>query len=88
MAYLQQSRTLGTCDECRVPFDPVKGGVCPRCGRLLCGEHFYGSFLRRLQGIVGGRPACVRCRRGEEPGTPGRAPGAGAPRAGGRGTGA
>jgi len=74
MAYLQQSRTIGTCDECRAAFDPVKGGVCPRCRRLLCGDHYYGSILRRLHGLVGGRPACVRCRNGEEPGTAGRGP--------------
>ena len=70
MAYLQHSRTLGTCDECRAVFDPVKGGVCPRCRRLLCGEHYYGSILRRLQGLAGRPPACVRCRGGAEPGPP------------------
>ncbi|HEU4628485.1 MAG TPA: hypothetical protein VFS08_02030 [Gemmatimonadaceae bacterium] len=67
MAVFQQSRTLATCDECRVHFDPVRGGVCPQCRRLLCGTHYYGSPLRRLQGLVGGRPRCVACREGREP---------------------
>ena len=69
MAYLQQSRTLGTCDECRTPFDPVRGGVCPQCRRLLCGEHYYGGLLPRLQALVGRVPRCPRCRRGEAPAT-------------------
>lgn len=66
MAVLQPSRTLGRCDECRVSFDPVGGGVCPNCRRLLCGEHYFGSFLRRVQAMVGGRPWCVACRAGRK----------------------
>jgi len=63
MAVFQQSRTLGTCDECRATFDPVSGGVCPACRRLLCGAHYYGgSPLRRLQALLGGRPRCPKCR--------------------------
>jgi len=67
MAVLQPSRTLATCDECRAVFDPVRGGVCPQCRRLLCGDHYYGSLLRRLQGLLGFRPRCVACREGREP---------------------
>jgi hypothetical protein len=67
MAVLQPSRTLATCDECRAVFDPVRGGVCLQCRRLLCGDHYYGSVLRRLQGLLGFRPRCVACREGREP---------------------
>ena len=62
MALLQRSRIIATCDECRLPFDPVRGGVCPRCRRLLCGTHYYGSILSRLQGMLGMVPLCPRCR--------------------------
>src|SRR5690606_21626573 len=44
MSFLQPSRVSATCDECRTRFDPVKGGVCPACRRLLCGAHYYGSL--------------------------------------------
>lgn len=64
---LHQSGVVGTCDECRAPFDPVHGGVCPQCKRLLCPEHMYGSLWRRLQAMAGGRPRCVACREGREP---------------------
>ncbi|HEY0972525.1 MAG TPA: hypothetical protein VGE02_16260 [Gemmatimonadales bacterium] len=69
MAMLQRSRIIAKCDECRMPFDPVRGGVCPRCRRLLCGRHYYGSFLSRLQGMLGMVPLCPRCRaaRGAPP---------------------
>ena len=67
MPVFQPSRTLAACDECRTLFDPVHGGVCPSCRRLLCGTHYYGSLLRRLQGLVGGRPRCPACREGREP---------------------
>ena len=43
MAVLQGSRVIATCDECRTRFDPVHGGVCPSCRRLLCATHLYGS---------------------------------------------
>ena len=67
MAVFQPSRTIATCDECRAAFDPVNGGVCPSCRRLLCGEHYFGSLFRRLQAMVGGRPRCVACREGRAP---------------------
>jgi hypothetical protein len=63
MPFLQPSRVVATCDECRTRFDPVKGGVCPSCRRLLCGTHYFGSILHRLQGMVGFVPKCPRCRR-------------------------
>lgn len=67
MAVLQNSRVIATCDECRTPFDPVRGGVCPSCRRLLCATHLYGSFLRRVQGLLmlGGAPRCPYCRAGQ-----------------------
>lgn len=67
MAVFQPSRTLAQCDECRAVFDPVRGGVCSQCRRLLCGDHYYGSVLRRLQGLLGFAPRCVACREGREP---------------------
>lgn len=63
MSVLQRSRVIATCDECRARFDPVRGGVCQDCRRLLCGEHYYGSLLRRLQGLLGFTPRCPRCRQ-------------------------
>lgn len=62
MAYLQRSRIDAHCDECRLPFDPVSGGVCPRCRRLLCGRHYYGSLGSRLKAFLGMVPLCPRCR--------------------------
>ncbi|HEX5582024.1 MAG TPA: hypothetical protein VFX39_10625, partial [Gemmatimonadaceae bacterium] len=88
MALLQRSRIIATCDECRLPFDPVRGGVCPRCRRLLCGTHYYGSILSRLQGMLGMVPLCPRCRATRDTGaTPdagdaGEAPSAGGSRRG------
>jgi hypothetical protein len=64
MAVLQPSRVVATCDVCRARFDPVHGGVCPSCRRLLCPTHYYGSVLRRLQGLLGFTPRCVACRGG------------------------
>ena len=34
-------------------FDPVHGGVCSRCNRLLCSKHIFGSIGRRLQSFLG-----------------------------------
>gem|GEM_PF-1262933 len=80
MAFLQPSRVIATCDECRARFDPVRGGVCDSCRRLLCPTHYYGSFLRRLQGLLGFSPLCPACRAGRtasgdgEPGSAGTPP--------------
>ena len=67
MAVFQGSKMIATCDECRTRFDPVHGGVCPSCRRLLCTTHLYGSFVRRLQGmlLLGGPPQCPYCRAGK-----------------------
>ena len=65
MPMLRRSSLMAACDECGRAFDPVKGGVCPACGRLLCGEHFYGSLLRRMLGYLGVPTRCVRCRSGQ-----------------------
>jgi hypothetical protein len=62
MAILRKSALLARCDECRLPFDPVWGGGCPSCGRLLCGVHLYGAGLKRLAAYLGTRKPCVRCR--------------------------
>ena len=67
---LRPSSMLAECDECRVPFDPVNGGVCSRCNRLLCGKHIFGSIARRLQSYLGSALVCTACRRGETPVAP------------------
>jgi hypothetical protein len=64
---LRPSSMLGMCDECRASFDPVHGGVCSRCNRLLCGRHIYGSFFRRLQSFLGTPLICTVCRTGATP---------------------
>ena len=64
---LRPSSMMAQCDKCRLPFDPVHGGVCSRCNRLLCGQHIYGSILRRLQSFLGTALVCPECRRGETP---------------------
>ncbi len=63
MAVLQPSSVVATCDVCRARFDPVHGGVCSSCRRLLCPTHYYGSVLRRFLGLLGFSPRCVSCRR-------------------------
>jgi hypothetical protein len=63
----RQSSVMAQCDKCRLPFDPVHGGVCSQCRRLLCGAHIYGSILRRLQSFLGTALVCPDCRRGESP---------------------
>ena len=56
---------MGTdCDVCGRRFDLVKGGVCTRCRRVLCGEHLHGSLVRRLLVDFGAEPTCVQCRAG------------------------
>ena len=70
---LRPSSMLATCDECRLPFDPVHGGVCSRCRRLLCGKHIYGSIGRRVQSWLGFALVCTVCRTGRTPPPPTRA---------------
>jgi hypothetical protein len=48
MAVLKSSALLGRCEQCRQPFDPVYGGACARCGRLLCAVHLHGPLWRRI----------------------------------------
>ena len=63
----RRSALMADCDECGRTFDPVHGGVCPRCKRLLCRRHLYGSGLRRVLAYFGVQTDCVRCKRGEQP---------------------
>jgi hypothetical protein len=55
------------CDACDYRFDPLHGGVCERCQRILCMKHLHGSWLRRLLVDLGARPVCVDCRAGRTP---------------------
>ena len=64
---LRPSSMFGKCDECRAVFDPVYGGVCSRCKRLLCGRHIYGSIFRRIQAWFGVALVCTVCRSGAIP---------------------
>ena len=48
MALLRPSVILARCDICRLPFDPVFGGICPQCGKLLCSTHLFGNPLVKL----------------------------------------
>ncbi len=57
-----------TCEECQHTFSPQDGGICGRCGRLLCGWHLHGfggklryAFRRAADK---GEVLCVRCARG------------------------
>jgi hypothetical protein len=52
------------CDRCGVRFNLIHGGVCGRCGRILCRRHLHGSWLRQLLVDVGARPVCTDCRAG------------------------
>ena len=70
---LRPSSKLASCDECGVSFDPVHGGVCSRCGRLLCGKHVFGSIVRRVQSWLGFALVCTVCRSGRTPAPPSRA---------------
>jgi hypothetical protein len=55
------------CDVCEFRFDPLHGGVCERCERILCMKHLHGSWLRRLRVDLGARSVCVECRAGVGP---------------------
>ncbi len=52
------------CEECDSEFDPMTGGICPRCQRLLCASHLRGWFAgvfglpRSAEAIV-----CRACQR-------------------------
>jgi hypothetical protein len=66
MAIFKTSAQLGRCEQCRLLFDPVYGGACSRCGKLLCAVHLHGGFWRRLYGRLVPRSAvvCAGCRQG------------------------
>ena len=67
MPKLAKSTLMARCDVCRAVFDPVYGGACESCRRLLCSRHFYGSLAQRLKSYLllgGGRQLCAECRRG------------------------
>jgi hypothetical protein len=55
------------CEVCDFRFDPLHGGVCERCSRILCMRHLHGSWLRRLSVDLGARCICVDCRSGNKP---------------------
>ncbi len=55
------------CEECRTMFDVVDGGICVKCGRILCFKDLFGSRLRRLMSGFGRPSVCGKCRRGETP---------------------
>jgi len=50
------------CDACGVRFRITSGGACAKCRRVLCAQHLYGSWLRRLAVDFGARAICVDCR--------------------------
>jgi hypothetical protein len=50
------------CDRCGLPFEPMKGGLCQRCDRILCGADLHGDLLSRWRAALTGRSICVECR--------------------------
>ena len=63
MKIFREGMFKGDCDQCGASFDPVSGGVCASCKRILCGRHFYGSLTRRLAALVRPATVCVKCLR-------------------------
>ncbi len=62
MPVFTPSFVFGDCEQCGERFDPVKGGVCAACSRILCGTHLFGSRAYRLRAVVGLPAVCVACR--------------------------
>jgi hypothetical protein len=62
MPFLRQSRDWAACERCRRRFNLIEGGVCRSCGRILCDDHLYGSWIQRLRRYVGAAATCVECR--------------------------
>ena len=58
-----QTELATDCDVCGIRFDLIAGGACSRCRRVLCGQHLYGSWLRRLICDFGAPAVCVACRQ-------------------------
>jgi hypothetical protein len=42
-------------------FDPVAGGYCHLCNRLLCEQHYHGSRWQKLWRVLTGRTICREC---------------------------
>jgi hypothetical protein len=65
MHVFEPSSQYARCDACEAEFDPVFGGACRSCQRLLCSVHFYGrSRFQRLRNYLGFEVKCVDCRAG------------------------
>jgi hypothetical protein len=64
------------CEQCGAAFDPLTGGICSSCGRLLCGRHLRGWLRSLLPALGTDRPTCVECSAGRRPRRP--PPGVGA----------
>ena len=63
MPFFREGMFKADCDVCGVRFDPVQGGVCTVCKRILCRTHLYGSLAQRLRVTLFGAPAvCIYCR--------------------------
>ena len=63
LVFFRESMFKTDCERCGVRFDPVKGGVCEQCKRILCGDHLYGSLGQRLRvQLLGATPVCIYCR--------------------------
>ncbi|HEU4563405.1 MAG TPA: hypothetical protein VFS05_02105 [Gemmatimonadaceae bacterium] len=62
MPIFQKSDIVAQCDKCRARFDPVHGGFCEGCGRMLCDTHYYGGGVRALLRFVGTKTLCPECR--------------------------
>lgn len=58
-----QSDIATECDACGIRFGLTAGGACVRCRRVLCAQHLYGSWLRRLAVDFGAPAVCVSCRQ-------------------------
>jgi hypothetical protein len=55
-----------TCEQCHTRFDPVTGGICAQCHRLLCGRHLRGWRPALFALFERAQPVCVACRRADE----------------------
>jgi hypothetical protein len=61
---------LPRCEKCGDQFDPLSGGICASCGRLLCGKHLRGWLRSLLPALGTERPVCADCRAGWRPARP------------------
>ena len=51
------------CERCGLPFEPMKGGLCHRCDRILCPADLHGDIFSRWRAAITGRALCVECRQ-------------------------